>query len=233
MGGARLAASNSQQRPAGASSSLQHQQQQQQQQQHGEETWDLSPGQASHSGTTAAPPGRDDAAGLGTLVRANKLHPSHKLKILGKLVWCDHCGAYSSVRFKALKAVCLGAEKASNRAGQLSQHRQGKHPLTGRPIGSTMDARRPGAASVGTMPLGVQQLQPGQPQRSACSWATPSGQREASSRVAARDPPRDAVRVPLREAAARDRRVEGAQALCLSVSRPTYKALGLALGKLV
>ena len=76
--------------------------------------------------------------------RASKVHASHRLRSTGDLLWCDCCGAYGQLRFKALKERCLGGSGAatSSRKGQLIALRNGKHPLTGLLLGATSAVQR-------------------------------------------------------------------------------------------
>ena len=66
-----------------------------------------------------------------SIATSKGLHHSHRLRIIGDLIWCNRCGSYGQKRFKVLKDACKGEEHAKSKASQLSQLRKGCHPLTG------------------------------------------------------------------------------------------------------
>ena len=69
--------------------------------------------------------------------RFDKIHPTHRLRSAGEVLWCDNCGAYGQSRFKDLKEPCRGGDSAAMgpRKGQLTALRDGRHPLTGVKLG--------------------------------------------------------------------------------------------------
>ena len=96
-----------------------------------------------HSGASSGASGATSGlsggpATLDTLVQSKQVHASHSMRITGDLLWCNNCGCYGQSRFKALKETCRGAGTAKARAGQLSQLRLGRHPLSGKPIGKVL-----------------------------------------------------------------------------------------------
>ena len=132
------------------------------------------------------------------------LHPSHCLMITGDLIWCNHCGSYGQERFKALRQSCKGSQHERSKASQLSHLRRGRHPLTGSFL---------------------------------CSVRTPA----STPRSLAKDTDKKGkvvMRGPAAPSSA-SREVGNATSqgatklLAVAISKPTYRTLGAAFGKLV
>ena len=55
----------------------------------------------------------------------------HRLRVIGRLVWCEVCAAYSTQRAGArLRGNCKGMDATRHRATRLERLRCGRHPLT-------------------------------------------------------------------------------------------------------
>ena len=55
----------------------------------------------------------------------------HRLRVIGRLVWCEVCAAYSTQRAGArLRGSCKGMVGTRHRATRLERLRCGRHPLT-------------------------------------------------------------------------------------------------------
>ena len=85
---------------------------------------------------TPKPASARSAVSLAVDERVTKLHPSHRLRCVGDMLWCDCCGAYGQLRFKDLKEPCRGKDGAANRQGQLTALRNGRHPSSGAELGA-------------------------------------------------------------------------------------------------
>ena len=59
----------------------------------------------------------------------------HNLRRIGNVLWCDRCGAYSTQRAGArLRGECLIHALTRHRATRLARLREGKHPITNKPL---------------------------------------------------------------------------------------------------
>ena len=170
---------------------------------------------------------------LQELIQRKALHVSHCLRLTGSLVWCDRCGSYAKERFKSLKVQCSGPQHAKSKAGQLAQLRRGRHPLTGEVIGKPVALSEAAPTARGTSTArGSSSL--------ARSTSTISIARSVRSSAAAQTGAARAMvttSAPTRSSSAPTRSSSAptgeVKALVVALSRPTYRLVGHALGKLV
>ena len=68
----------------------------------------------------------------------SKAHPSHKVRVLGGLVYCCRCGGYAEKRMtKLLTTDCRGHAAAGSKTLDLLN--QGLHPISGEGLGEVAE----------------------------------------------------------------------------------------------
>ena len=194
------------------------------------------------------------------VVKEHALHPSHQFKLNGSLLWCSRCGSYGQHRFKSLKSKCAGPSTAKSKGGQLAQLKKGLHPLTGARLGADASAS---AASNGPTAMTLSATIPSSRTSSATtpSSRTPSAMTTSARASTARAPLTKAASARRTTSASSTSRavstradsverncvggtvtsesgciasrIRATKALVCALSRPTYRALGVTVGKLV
>ena len=63
---------------------------------------------------------------------------SHVQRLTGGILWCDVCGAYAELRAMGLAGACRRRPRDPAAAWRRNRLREGRHPVTGRPLGGSM-----------------------------------------------------------------------------------------------